>query len=77
VLKSGEDQLNQGLAEGNKDDLSAFIDLANLTSQNLKQKYGDQWNLAETKKEDAIKDEPEASETAAETQSEGTPSEKV
>jgi len=77
VLKSGEDQLNQGLAEGNKDDLSAFIDLANLTSQNLKQKYGDQWNLAETKKEDAIKDEPEASETAAETQSEGAPSEKV
>lgn len=51
-MKSGEEQLNQGLAEGNKDDVSAFIDLANLTSQNLKAKYGDQWSLAETKKED-------------------------
>jgi hypothetical protein len=74
-LKSGEDQLNQGLAEGNKEDISSFIDLANLTSQNLKSKYGDQWNLAETKKEEAVKEEA-ASETA-ETQNEETATEKV
>ena len=57
--------MNQGLAEGNKDDVSAFIDLANLTSQNLKAKYGDQWNLAETKKEEP-KEETLETDTQAE-----------
>jgi hypothetical protein len=43
TLKEKEDMLNKDLNLGNKGGLDSFVELAKLTSNNLKKKYGDQW----------------------------------
>jgi len=42
-LKEKEEMLNKDLNLGNKGGLDSFVELAKLTSSNLKKKYGDQW----------------------------------
>jgi hypothetical protein len=43
TLKEKEEMLNKDLNLGNKGGLDSFVELAKLTSLNLKKKYGDQW----------------------------------
>jgi len=43
TLKEKEEMLNKDLNLGNKGGLDSFVELAKLTSNNLKKKYGDQW----------------------------------